>query len=189
MKWAGGWKAPKLVSIRTRSKSVSGQREPLPDRAAGPVPLLRPVCPSDPSLSPPGSLSGQGSRRRPEAAVLRLEETPALKTCRSTRGHADPPHWLTSFPSKPAEGEGEGLTGSLSPRCRTGHPPRAWPGQGKWHREIQKTEGKENNLNNFEKESRRKVQQGQHLPTSAARLEGPRDSAPLVPPLTLVFTG
>nr|KAF6282436.1 hypothetical protein mMyoMyo1_010078 [Myotis myotis] len=48
------------------------------------------------------------------------------------------------FPSTPSEERGgEVLSPSPSPRLQNWTPPEAWPGQGKWHPEIKKAEGKE----------------------------------------------
>lgn len=59
------------------------------------------------------------------------------------------------FPSTPSEEQGdEVLSRSLSPRLQNWTPPKAWPGQGKWHPGIKKAEGKEK-----KKEKEKKNQQ------------------------------
>ncbi|ELK26302.1 hypothetical protein MDA_GLEAN10020168 [Myotis davidii] len=99
------------------------------------------------------------------------------------------------FPSAPSEERGgEVLSPSPSPRLQNWAPPEAWPGQGKWHPEIKKAEGKEKKkaegkektTENKKNESRSKVHGGHHLPTSA--VEGSQRSASPAPHLTLLFT-
>lgn len=60
------------------------------------------------------------------------------------------------------------LSRSLSPWLQNWTPSKAWPGQGKWHPEIKKAEGKKKKTKQKIKTRKQKDSAGgHHLPTSA----------------------
>lgn len=88
------------------------------------------LCPLTPLSLCPGSLSGQGSRHRSKAAVLRLGKAAQQENLKIRSVPRRPEHFLPCLPSKLSEAEGGGARAFAVSWLQKWTFREAWPGQG-----------------------------------------------------------